>query len=564
MAITDNRTSLTTNDATGLDDLTGSASGATSTEYFVEGTGAQGVKISSSVDGLLYDAGSAQDWSGNVFYIWFNCLTAGLLDTLANGGIRVRFCGATVTDWFEVYVEGSDTYTGGFQMLVVDIDEARTQATGAGPGGTNGTTPATTAIRYVGVVFDVTGMVTGNVNNCFVDAMWRLPASTPGILVEGQNTGAVDWTWQDIVDAGDIGDTTKAWGTVERLKNGTISLNTPIRFGANDTVTHGFSDTNETVGFEDALVPDAFYGLDVIGNSGGTTNFALGLKTGTGDDATGAQGGSLQSSGPRFYLDVNDANVDSANFYGVSIQGAGAITADDPATSMIGCVFLDCTSALVSNIADFLRCTVVNANTADGVAFLTTDDLTDVVNSTFEFSDGHAIELTTTLVTPQTSKGNLFVGSFGGTPGSNLTPASGSTDAMIYNNAGGAVTINVTSGGDTPSIRNGASATTTVNNNVQVTLTGLKDNTEIRVLTAGTTTELAGIENATAGSADARTFAFSLQAATSVDIRIIHGGTAAADGLFYEIQAIKSYSIPATDTSLPIQQVRDRNYNNPA
>lgn len=563
MAITDNRTSLTTNDATGLDDLTGSTSGSTSTEYFVEGSGSQGVKISSSLDGLLYDAGSAQDWSGNVFYIWFNCLTAGLLDTLANGGIRVRFCGATVSDWFEVYVEGSDTYTGGFKMLVVDIDEARAQATGAGPGGTNGTTPATTAIRYVGVVFDVTGMVTGNVDNCFVDAMWRLPASTPGILVEAQNTGATDWTWQDIVDAGDIGDPTKAWGTVERLKNGTISLNTPIRFGANDTVTHGFSDTNETVGFEDALVPDGFYGVDVIGNSGGTTNFTLGIKTGTGDDATGAQGGALQSSGPRFYLDVNDANVDSANFYGVSVQGAGAITADDPATSMIGCVFLNCTSALVSNIGDFLRCTVVNANTADGVAFLTTDDLTDVVSSTFEFSDGHAIELTTPLVTPQTSKGNLFVGAYGGTPGDNLVASSGSTDAMIYNNAGGAVTINVTSGGDTPSIRNGASATTTVNNNVQVTLTGLKDNTEIRVLTAGTTTELAGIENATAGTADDRTFAFSLQASTSVDIRIIHGGVPAADGLFYEIQAIKAYSIPATDTSLPIQQVRDRNYNNP-
>lgn len=452
MSIIDGRTSLTSNDAVGLDDLTGSASGSVNSETLIEGTGSQSIKVSKSVDGLLYDAGSAQDWSGNVFYVWQNCSNAGKLDVIANGGIRVRFCGATVTDFFEVYIGGSDTYSGGFQMLVVDIDEARAQAVGAGPGGTGGTAPATTAVRYVGVVWDITASIGGNNDNCFLDAMWRLPANTPGIRVEGQNTGSVDWTWSDVVTAGDIGDTTKAWGTIERLKNGSISINTPIRFGANDVVTHGFSDANESVGWEDALVPDEFYGIDILGNVGGVTNFKLGLKTGTGDTATGAQGGDIKTGAPRWYLTVNDANVDSAQFYGMTLKGTGAISADDPSTEVISCILIDCSSALLSNIGEFLRNGVVNANTLDGVAFAIVDDLTDITFCSFFFSDGHAIELTTPRVATQTSKGNLFSG-YG---------ADTTNDAAIYNNTAGAVTINVTEGGGDPTIRDGVSASTTV------------------------------------------------------------------------------------------------------
>ena len=138
-----------------------------------------------------------------------------------------------------------------------------------------------------------------------------------------------------------------------------------------------------------------------------------------------------------------------------------------------------------------------------------------------------------------------------------------SGDAAIYNSSGGLVTINVDSG-TTPTIRNGVGASTTVNNNTTVTLTGLRDNTEVRVYSqAVPPVELAGIENATAGTADARTFAFSIAAATVVDVRILHGASAAADGNHYQNTNIESYTIPASNASIPIQQQIDRNYNNP-
>jgi hypothetical protein len=41
----------------------------------------------------------------------------------------------------------------------------------------------------------------------------------------------------------------------------------------------------------------------------------------------------------------------------------------------------------------------------------------------------------------------------------------------VYNNSGGAVTINVSGGGNTPSVRDGAGASTTVNNTVSVLVT---------------------------------------------------------------------------------------------
>lgn len=54
-----------------------------------------------------------------------------------------------------------------------------------------------------------------------------------------------------------------------------------------------------------------------------------------------------------------------------------------------------------------------------------------------------------------------------------------STRAAVYNNSGGAVTLNVSGGGSVPSIRNGAGASTTVNNTKSLTLTGLVAGSEV-------------------------------------------------------------------------------------
>jgi hypothetical protein len=463
MAIVDNRTSLfNAEGTTNLVNLTGSATAfTTDPDIKIRGSNSLEEKVSGAVDGLLYNYTTSTNRANYTYYFWVNVLTAGLLDIAANGGIRMRFCGPTITNWFEVYLDGSDTYSGGWKMYVVNIEDARALA--VTNGWTNGTTPATSAIQYVGIVFDMAGMLSGNLSNCFVDESWELAQNAPGIRVEGQNTGSVDWTWQDIVDAGDVGDTLKAWGTVFN-RDGIIFFNTPVRFGANDAVTHGFSDTNVVVAWEEQLVPDGFYEIEIIGGTG-TQSFELGLKSGTGDDATGSQGGAIVSSsvGPRWLLTANDANIDAANFYGVSMQHGGAFLLNNSLTSMISCLYIDVSSATIDN-SEQLRNSIINANTVDGTAFMSTDDITDIVFCSFSFSDGHAIELDSATPTAQTNKGNLFSG---------YTNTINSTDAAILNSAAGALTITnaSTTNLNLSSYRNTGGGSVTIEQSVTITIT---------------------------------------------------------------------------------------------
>jgi hypothetical protein len=104
-----------------------------------------------------------------------------------------------------------------------------------------------------------------------------------------------------------------------------------------------------------------------------------------------------------------------------------------------------------------------------------------------------------------------------------------------------------------------------VENNVELTFSGLKDNTEVRVYSqADPPVELAGIENAIVGTADNRSVTFSLAAGITVDVRFAHG--TAADGLVYTVppsNAFEDFVWPATTTTLPVTQVRDRTFDNP-
>ena len=82
---------------------------------------------------------------------------------------------------------------------------------------------------------------------------------------------------------------------------------------------------------------------------------------------------------------------------------------------------------------------------------------------------GHAIEITQ----PGTFAfvGNTFEG-YG---------LDGTTDASIYNNSGGHVVLNVSGGGDTPTVRNGAGATTEVLSGAQVAVIGLATGSQVKV-----------------------------------------------------------------------------------
>ena len=534
MAITDGRLLLDNWETNQPVDLSGATGGTADTEIFIEGARSFGYNTTSTRAGLMYDAGTAQDWTNNTFYIWVNCGVVGLLDIKANGGLAVRFAGASASDYFEVNVAGSDVYpsavSGGWVMLVVDIEKAKTASHRTG-----GTPPATNNIRYVGISTITGGTMPRMVDNTWMDTIWRLPANTPGITIDGTNLGS-DWTFDDIVSASEAG----SWGTAKNGPGGAIVINTPIEVGSTaGGVLSSFSDSNKIILWEDWDVPTSFYGLSLVGSATGQTDFKLGIKTGTGEDATGAQGCTIaaEATGQRWFLNTNDPNIDTAYFYGCTFNHGSSFDIDTNKNSFISNQFIDCSSATVSN-SEFLKNSIINANTADGVAFLKTDDITDVKYSSFEFSDGHAIELTTPNTASQTSKGNLFSG-YG---------ADTTTDAALYNNSGaGLVTISVVSGGDVLTYRNGNFATTTVSANKNLTLTGLQAGSDIVILNAGTETERVNID-ANPGT----TYSFTYSTLGNVDIGVFKKGFVP----FY----VRNYALSSVDASLPIAQETDTNY----
>ena len=545
--VTDNRTNVSTGEsATGWEDIGATALAVDTEIRYDTYTGSIGNYATTTRDATLYNNGGTGLFSsGDHAYLLVNCGVVSLLSTKVNGGLTVRVTGATITDWAEFELFGSNewptTFDGGWLQIVVDIDELL-----ANPTNTNGTPPTVGNIQRFGVTFITATVMPRMTDNIWVGGFRRLPANTPGIIVEGRNGGSTDWNLASMAAVPAI----QLAATLKPGPAGSFICRTPIQFGINDTSTHAFSDTNGLLLWSrQEIMLDGFYELSALGNSGGTTNVTLGVKTGTGSAATGSQGGAIQaaSNAARWDMDFNDPNVDGVNFYGVSCVHGGDFLLDDPAVSFISTFYIDCDSALVDT-SEQLRIASVDANTADAVAFMTVSDLSDIENSTFNFSDGHAVEIDTAGT--YTFSGNIFAGAFLGTPGSNLAGGTGSNDAMILNSSGGLVTINIAGGGTTPSIRNTSGSTTQVNNDVTVTFVGAVNNSEIRVYTTGTQTELGtGIENSDG------TDTISVAGGTAVDLVIHH--------IDYEQIKLVNFTWPSIDTNFQVAQRIDRNFNNP-
>ena len=564
MALVDNRVNVDLfNGTLTTTDYLSTSSAALDTEVFYQGSASIAENMNSSLRAIVFDAGTPQNWSNNTFYVLVNCGVVGNLQSKAAGGFRIRFCGGADegVNFFEVYVGGIDSwpasFAGGWSMFIVDVETAR--STAVTNGWTNGTVPATTAIQCVGYAGITTNMLRTS-DNTWLNGIWRLPSGTSGILVEGQNTGAVDWTFADVLSANDA----NSWGSFRRAAGGAYVCNVPILIGSGvDSLTHGFTDTNATVLWENSeYLADGFYGVTVLGGVSNTVDVVWGAKTGTGANATGAQGVTFQSdagqSGLRWYLDVNDTFIDSFGAYGCSFVNGQIFSLDQNNVEVISSLFLNCneaTQSLGANSSLWQRNSVIDSNTLDGTAFLKSVDLDNIKYSLFEFSDGHAIEVTTlgAALTGETFLGNNF-------SGYNIT--TGSTDAAIYNNSGQSVTINVTGGNliDT-SYRNGTAASTIINNNVAITVTKMKDNTEVRVFQTSTIdiippytapTELAGIENAVAGTLNNREFTFSVASGTGITIRTFNENWIADDVAI----------TPIASQSVQIAQRQDRVFSN--
>jgi hypothetical protein len=101
-----------------------------------------------------------------------------------------------------------------------------------------------------------------------------------------------------------------------------------------------------------------------------------------------------------------------------------------------------------------------------------------------------------------------------------------------------------------------AGGTWTPPSTTNVTFTGMRDNTEVRVYATSDGSAVGGIETVTTGTTDDRSFTWSALATTDTYYKIFN--------VDYEEIHTKGYIVPASDASIPIQQRFDRNSSDPA
>jgi hypothetical protein len=405
----------------------------------VQGTGAIGLKAVTGVNEIYtttlgatapYAFNSGQPEFGYHMIIWFNTktpinATSGLQVVMGNGTDRGRW-----------YVQPAGFYKGGFLTRVInpaaafDIIAAGTWTVGANPAQLSNVT-------QVGGAINSSVAIMGNFNNIQLDQFTiglgvRADAGTVGVPNTFETVRVQD-------------EDTSFWGWWSSSVGSVVGKGKLFIGPATGTAVSVFNASAFKVVFANERVSSTFY---EINTRGANTDVTWNLGNISASLASAARWGLTIQSDTKTFSDTNGV-----------WSGAGAIVLNATST-LTGTTLVDCTSLALTG-ALLSSCSILNANTATGVGFITAANPARIQNCRFTFSVGHAITLTTPGT--YTFTGNEFA-NYG---------ADATNSAAIYNNSGGAITLNIVGGGDTPTIRNGAGASTTVNNAVTLELTGL-------------------------------------------------------------------------------------------
>lgn len=415
-------------------------------------------------------------------------------------------------DWmtWQIWKVGVSPNTTGQQIYQFQVDKSSVQALSAQSYGTFDAT----RIRYI--VITLRGNNSSFGRCAAVNSLTGLvQLGGPIKIVNGQNSNLTD-----LVALAETYTT-----TITKPSDLQVVSLIPIGFG-DGTNTLSFVDSEKSLAFPplaDGVTSFQNY-LESIGvtiNATATstvklTNSQIGASVPFGFTVTAATGATIDLTGNSYVFPTATLDADITYNRQLYVGGKG----------------------VTHNGAEIRNSTfIVNSLLGANNGMVAWSATANIENSSFELAagtaSGHAIKITTP---GSYTFNNLTFTGFG---------ADGTNTAAIYNDSGGAVTIN-SFGGSLPTSRNGVGATTTVNDSTTLTLTGLQPNTEVRVFAVGTTTEVAGIENSGAS------FSATINV-PSVDIRLYSND--------FEFQKIAGADT-STNLTLPIQQRSDRTFYN--
>jgi hypothetical protein len=486
---------------------------------FKEGTYSLCGTLKSAGDNdAVFTPTSAVDMSGTGVHLrcWYICTSGGLLNTFAAGGIQMGISdGANECFW---YLAGRDTYPGGWINLVVDVSS--TPDTGIKPTAMNAITSITVRNNQTGGK---------NVDNVWIDNL----CLCDGLIVYGDDGDYFDF--EDIF----LGDDAAALGIgIIRKIGGQYFSTGSIEYG-DSAGTNGckFQAKSQVLVFENRKVNADLYSLDVVDNGTGTTEFITGDKSGT----VGVQGCTIrvadEDQTPKFDIDgATDTDVDNFKLYGTAFFGADDIEFPATATNVeiISCSFEYC-DMIDPGTAEVSNCFFINTTNSGG-ALLLDSTSNNVSDSTF-ISDGtgHGVYIT---ASGTYTFDNLQFISYGST---------GTDNAAIYNNSGGAVVVNATNGSSGLTYKNGSGASTTVNDakEFKFTLSPSITGYEWRIYEVTALGSLSGAvekDGEESASADNQTYSYNYTTDKYIGVQIIgHANDYEESITFYTLSNANQY-----------------------
>lgn len=465
--------------------------------------------------------------------IWMNFSSPSTLDTYANGGIRI-LVGDGYGDFYGWKCGGSDygSYPyGGWQNFAVYPDHHTTGSDAPAADYTVGT-PAGTWSYFGMAVKTLSGISKGEPFQ--VDAIRG--GRCTAIFEYGESADYC--TIDGFATENDYNDATNGyhmWGLIQvvaggYLWKGRMSLGT-------STNAVDFRDSNRIIFIQDTPnVTANFNTIEVINASSNIemTGFQFICLDPTNTNSKGR------------WITTNDATValTTCSFTDMSTF------VFDSNTTLDTCTFTRCGQVTQAG-ADFDDC-IFDESTAS--IALVVDNPDNIDNCTFN-SDGtgYAISLAAACAGNSYTLTGLVVSGYAATDGS-------TGNEVIYNNSGGTVTLNIDGGSGVAniSVHDVSGSTTVLVANFDFTITGLELNTEVTIVTTGTSTELHHTENATVSDGAGKYKAV-----------YTHSGGATVDVLIHhvdykpDISNIIGLTLPSVNSSAKVTMFADENYYNP-
>ena len=541
LTVTADLSILTTAESfTGWNNIGSGSSGAEEPDFFVQGDFCVSKQVSgrNARKGMYYTASQPFDFFSNGFredqlvYIWVTTSTPGLLTDISDNGMEILL-GTDSNNYRSWHVSGGDFNdpTEAWRCYCIDPMSPGTRDVGAYD---------FTNVRVFGAVIETSANAKGY--NIGIDQI----AVGKGLTVTGTNTveGA---GFQEIASVAFDDARLNRWGIVTE-KSGIYFIKGRINIGDGTTTTN-FTSQNETVVWQtDRYLTKSEFGTTP---QGANHTFDLAVPLGTTANTRGERFGLDVAGGPTTLTLGAEAGDGGRSGTSLSIagftdgSGAGVKRVDasmkvDPAATV---------GIYGSSINNFsqpvdLGSAEVKGTTFNGNGVVSGSSSSVWRNNNFLAAPGVAFEMdsTTDIASCSFIGNNVAVSVLGALDATfnDLSFDSNTTDVQV------ASPITIFLVNSNASTQTGGA---TFVNSIQLTLTGLEFNSEVRVFDGGTLNEIAGQENVTTG-----TFTTGIDAATytSIDISVISLGY-----LNFRILGLATTSA----ISIPIQQTLDRQYS---